>query len=474
MRIGQTSFVTFVSKFVASGAGFVGTIVFARLLGADVLGRYYLLLSMVAWLALAGTLGFESAITKRLSEGEDRGAYKVAGGVCIAALTGTIVVALVLGEGIVQQLFDVQRIDFLILLLVVGVTGYYVDAMLQGIHLVHVYSGLRPVRQIVRTVVQVGGILLSFGLVALVYGYAAGAVVIILISLYVVGGPYRIPTLEHFRSLYEYARFAWLGRIEGKTFNQADILILGVFVSDSFVGVYGITWNLANFLIIFSNAISSALFPELSKLSEQESFQQVSSLVEDSFAYAGLFTIPGLVGGALLSERLLRIYGSEFVDGSEVLWLLIVAVLVYGYQRQIVNALSGIDRPDESFTVNSVLVVSNLALNVVLIQMYGIVGAAVASAGSVVLSCTVGFVVLDRHVDVVVPVYRIGAQVVAALGMGLVVVGAETAAEPIFPIVNNTTTTALLVVLGAGVYFALLWGLSADFRGIVRRNTPVL
>jgi O-antigen/teichoic acid export membrane protein len=473
MRIGQTSFITFVSNFISSGAGFVGTIIFARLLGADILGQYYLLLSIVAWLALAGTLGFESAITKRLSEGEDRGAYKVAGGLCIAALTAMIVLALLLGEDVVQQLFGVRRIDFLILLLIVGVIGSYVDAILQGVHLVHIYAGLRPVRRVVRTLVQVGGILLSFGLVALVFGYAAGGVVIILIGLYVVGGPYSLPTREHFQSLYDYARFAWLGGMESKTFNQADILILGVFVSDSLVGVYGITWNLANFLIIFSNAIRSSLFPELSKLSADKSLAQVSSLLEDSLAYTGLFTIPGLVGGALLSDRLLGVYGPEFVDGSEVLWLLIGAVLVYGYQRQIINVLNAIDRPDESFKINSILILSNLVLNFVLIREYGIFGAAGATMTSVLLSFSVGYVLLNKHIDVTVPVDRIGVQIAAALGMGLVIVSMEHLVEPILSTTNNAITTTMLVILGAAVYFALLWGLSADFRRVVRENVPV-
>jgi O-antigen/teichoic acid export membrane protein len=473
MRTGQTSFITFVSNFVSSGAGFVGTIVFARLLGADILGQYYFLLSIVAWLALAATLGFDSAVTKRLSEGVDRGAYKVAGGLCIVALTATIVLLLTLGEDIVRQLFGVQRISFLILLLIVGVVGSYVDAILQGVHLVHVYAGLRPVRRIIRTLVQVGGILLSFGLVALVYGYATGGVVIILIGLYIVGGPFHLPTRKHFQSLFDYARFAWLGRIEGKTFDQADILILGVFVSNSFVGVYGITWSLANFLIIFSNAISSSLFPELSKLSADESLVRVASLLEDSLAYAGLFTIPGIVGGALLSERLLRVYGPEFADGSKVLWLLIGAVLIYGYQRQIVNVLSAIDRPDESFKINSVLILSNLVLNFFLIREYGIFGAASATILSVLLSFIVGYVMLSRHVDITVPIDRIGTQIAAALGMGLIVVAVEILAKPVFSHINNTVTTATLVILGAAVYFTFLWGLSSDFRRIVRENIPV-
>jgi O-antigen/teichoic acid export membrane protein len=199
----------------------------------------------------------------------------------------------------------------------------------------------------------------------------------------------------------------------------------------------------------------------------------VSSLLEDSLAYAGLFTIPGLVGGALLSERLLRVYGPEFVDGSEVLWLLIGAVLIYGYQRQIVNVLSAIDRPDESFKINSVLILSNLVLNFFLIREYGIFGAASATILSVLLSFIVGYVMLSRHVDITVPIDRIGTQIAAALGMGLIVVAVEVLAKPVFSPINNTVTTATLVILGAAAYFTFLWGLSSDFRRIVRENVPV-
>ncbi|WP_340101524.1 polysaccharide biosynthesis C-terminal domain-containing protein [Salinibaculum salinum] len=474
MRIGQTSFITFISKFVSSIAGFVATILFARLLGAEVLGTYYLLLSIVAWLALVGTLGFESAITKRLSEGTDRGAYKIAGGLCIATLTSIIVVVLILGEGFVVRLFSVQNIDYVVLLLLVGVAGTYVDSVLQGYHLVHIYAILRPIRRVIRTILQVSGVLLSLGLLALVGGYAAGGIIVVLIGLFIIGGPYTLPGRHHFHSLFDYAKYAWMGRLEGKTFNQADILILGIFVPDSLVGIYGITWSLANFLVIFSNAISSALFPELSKLSSEDEYTQVASLVSDSMAYAGLFTIPGVVGGGLLSESLLRVYGPEFVEGARVLTILIVAVLFYGYQRQTVNALSGIDRPDEAFTVNSVLIGSNVVLNIVLIANFGIIGAAVATATSAVISLVTGYIILRRHVIISLPIRRIGTQIIAATGMGVVVIVVEEIIKTILPPTDVIVPTGLIVGVGAVSYFSFLWILSAEFREVVIENAPLI
>jgi len=472
MRVGQTSAVTFASKLLSSAAGFAATIYFARILGAGVLGSYYLLLSVVAWLALAGTMGFDNAITKRISEGEAPGAYKTAGAACLAVLTALLVVALLVARGPVERTLDVGSVLFVTLLLVVGVAGNYADALLKGVHLVHVFSMLKPVRRVVRTALQVGGVLLGSGLAALVYGYAVGGVVVVLIGLYVVGGPYRRPTRRHVGRLVDYAKYAWLGRLKGKTFNQADVLVLGLFVPTSLVGVYGITWNLASFLILFSNAITSALFPELSKLSAEDRFEPVRSLVEDSLAYAGLFTIPGLVGGLLLSERLLRVYGSEFVRGREVLWLLIAAVLVYGYQKQFVNALGGIDHPDEAFRVNAVLIVSNVCLNLVLVYAFGMIGAAVATATSVGLSAAVGYRLTRRHVAFALPVGRVLTQAAAAVGMGAAILAAEAAFAAAGPALPNVAVVGLLVPGGAAVYFVLLWGLSSDFRLAVRRNLP--
>ncbi|KOX92730.1 polysaccharide biosynthesis protein [Haloarcula rubripromontorii] len=472
MRIGQTSFISFVSKGLSSAAGFIATILFARLLGAEILGKYYLLLSIVAWLSLLGSIGIGSAITKRVSEGTDTGEYKLAGGLTIAVIGGIIIVGLLLFQEIITSNFEVDRIGFVIILLAVGLLGSYVDAMLNGAHMVHVAAVLKVARRIARTVLQVGGVLLSFGLTALVMGYALGGLVLVVAGLYVLGGPYHLPQKEHFERLVDYAKYAWMGRLEGKTFQQADVIILGLFVPSSLVGVYGITWNIANFLIIFSTSISGALFPELSKLSADDRDQQIASLIEDALSYTGLVTIPGLVGGLLLSDRILRIYGDEFVQGAGVLGLLILSVLFYGYQKQFTNALGGIDQPKAAFKVNGVLIASNMALNAVLVYSIGMTGAALASATSSLLSLISGYYILCRHIDFSVPVAEISRQIGATVAMGaLVTVLSGALAQANEPLPNEIATTALLI-LGAATYFAVLVSISSQFRTVVLDNVP--
>jgi O-antigen/teichoic acid export membrane protein len=470
MRIGQTSFITFVSKLVSSVVGFAATLYFANILGPGILGNYYLLLSVVSWLSLLGTMGVGNAITKRISEGESPGAYRVAGGVMLLSLMTVIVLGLFVFQDYIEQYLSLESIEFVVLLLIVGLFSSYVSAMLQGSHLVHVDSVLRPIRNLSRAGLQIVGVFLGFGLIALVYGYAAGSVVLIGIGLYVLGGPYERPSKRHFSSLIDYAKYAWMGKLEGRTFYQADILLLGVFVSTGVVGVYGIAWSLASFLIVFSTSITSAVFPRMSKLSSEENFEQVAVLAEDSLSYAGLITIPGLVGGVLLDDRILRLYGEGFGRGTEVLGLLIGAVLFYGYKGQFTTLLRGIDQPRDALKVNSVLIGSNIVLNVVLISQFGMIGAAVASISSTFLGALTGYSITQRYIPVNVPARLISKQIVAAVGMGGVVLVLEQGVGRLAYQPPNWVLTGTLILLGACVYFGSLFVISWEFRATVSEN----
>lgn len=472
MRIGQTSFVTFVSQALSSAAGFVATIYFARVLGDEVLGVYFFLLAVVSWLTLLGTMGVGSAITKRMSEGENVAEYKAGGGLLIFGFAVVISATLLAFQPQVSAVLDLEAVEYVVVLLVVSLAGSYVDAMLQGQHLVHVYAMLRPVRRIVRTVLQIGAVLLGWQLAGLVFGYVVGGVFVVVIGFVFVDRNYRLPSRRHVERLVEYAQYSWMARMEGKTFNQADVLLLGFLVPSGAVGVYGVTWNIAAFLLLFSTAISRAIFPEISKLTEQDEDGMVASIVEDSIAFAGLFTIPGLVGGVLLAEEILAAYGGEFVRGGQVLGLLILSVLFYGYQKQFVNTLGGIDRPDEAFKINLFLIGSNVVLNLVLIYFYGMVGAAVATAASTVMSTIWGIHRLQRHVDVSIPLGEIGRQIAAAVGMGVLLLAAEPLATASVLAQYPLALAGALVAVGAIAYFVLLALVSSAFRTIVRNNLP--
>ena len=281
-----------------------------------------------------------------------------------------------------------------------------------------------------------------------------------------------IPERQHVVSLFEYGKYAWLGGLRKKFFRSADILVLGFFVSAGLTGIYAVSYTLAKFLDIFGSAIYTTLFPEISKLSAEGDDSMVSKLTNDALSFGGLFLIPGIVGGTLLGDRLMRIYGDGFEAGAPILSILLVGILAYTYNKQLLNTLNAIDRPDLAFRANAVFIGTNLILNVALVYTIGWVGAAIATATSATIGLVLGFYYTRQQVGFQVPVGEISRQWIAALLMGGAVYLARIAGETHPISTHNSVFVVLLVGFGAVVYFGILLVLSKRLRTTIDRNLP--
>lgn len=480
MKLGQTSIVVFLSKLLGSALGFLATLYFARELGAEVLGVYALVLTVVGWLALVGQLGIGKAAEKRISEGEDRGKFFVATVLLVGLLGVVLTIGVVLSQPILESYiseFDayvaISVVWFVIGLLFVLFFYKIVIRTLRGQQMVHIAGLLDPVKVGSQSLIQIGLVMMGYGLLGMLVGYIIGGIFIGVIGLFWITIRPTLPKKRHFQSLFDYAKFSWLGGFKSKTFNEVDILLLGVFVPSALVGVYSVTWTISKFLDLFGTAVRETMFPEISQSSAQKSSQAAAGMIEDALAYTGLIAIPGLIGGVILGERLLRLYGEEFVEGVSVLGLLILAVLIYSYQKQLMNGLNGLNRPDLAFRINAVFVTLNATLNLGLIYLYGIEGAAVATALSAAVALVLSYYMLSQLISFSFPAPELARQWVAAIVMGGIVFGSLEVIETIGVINHNATIVVGLVVLGSGTYFLTLLTISREFRDTVNRNLPV-
>lgn len=472
VRIGQTSLITFVSRVVASAIGFVGTIYFARELGASVLGVYSLVLAVVGWLSIGGG-GITNAMQKRISEGEDRAGFFTAGVATVGGLFLVVSTLIYLLRGPFDAYLGAEVAGFVVLVLAATLLLEVTNATLVGQRLVHVKGLLIPVRMSSRTFVQAGAVSVGFGLVGLLGGYTVGYVAVSAIGLWLAAPSLKRPARRHFASIGSFAQYSWLGSVRSRVFGWVDVLVLGAFVSSELVGVYSVSWTIGTFFLTFSGSINDAIFPEISRLSTEEGVQRVGPIVRDATAFAGLFVIPGFVGAVLLGPRILRIYGSEFVQGTAVLSILVASCLLQSYYQQLSATLGAIDRPEDTFRINAAFIVANVVANVGLVYTFGWVGAAAATVLSAAIGTALSYYYLRRAVEFTVPATEIGRQWLAALVMaGVVYAGLRT--ESTYRLLgHNLATVLVLVGLGAAVYFVALLAISAKFRRTIRNNLPV-
>lgn len=480
VRLGQTSFIYFLSRIITSALGFLSTLYFARELGANVLGTYFLIIAVIAWIKLVGEVGVGGALTKRLSEGREQVPYLIAGIAVMALLTAIVLIGIYAFGPQVRAYTEQQRSpDYIAALLIAAISYSYTGAALKGGKLVHVWAAITAVRSVSRVLVQIGAVAIGLGLAGLAAGWVAGTVIaasigaiVLLQSLNNEIKRSNLPRRSHLIGLFSYAKYSWLGSVSTQSFRWVDIIVLGALVQPSLVGIYSIAWNIATVLRMFGTSIRTSMFPEMSELAAKDGSEQVGRLLEDSLSFSGVILFPGLVGGVLLRERILRLYGAEFVAGSTVLILLILSSLVYDYQLQFTNTLNAIDRPDLSFRSNAAFILINILLNIILIYLFGWLGAAVATLLSGVFVLGMSFHYLYRLVPFDPPLTEISRQIISSILMGIFIYIVLRAELSLNIINHNATTVVILVIFGAGIYFFIYTILSSRFRSVVRENFP--
>lgn len=462
LRLGQTAASHFLSQVARSLAGFVATLVVARILGAEGLGIYALGLSIVVWLDIPHS-GFREALAKRLSEGHEREQYFTAG-VLLNLLSVLVPMLLVFlfRDSVNAYVGSSVSLLLVAILFANGLFGTFRYALSGQKKVAHA-GWVQFTNQVLRTIIQVGLLLLGFAVVGLFVGYAIAAVLGALLAMVFLNTGVSVPADRHFRDLCAYAKHGWSSGFKGNTFNWMDTVVLGFFVSSSLIGIYEVAWSLASFLVLVSNSVSQTLFPEISDISTESDTDRIHHYLNEALVFTGVFLIPGLFGAVAIGVDLLRIYNAEFTRGGTVLLLLIVARTLDAYATQHVSVIKALDRPDIALRIDLLFVGTNMILNIVLVYLYGWYGAAIATLASGGVSLLLGYYSLTGLIGAPdVPTTEISKEIFAG-GIMFVVVTALYRVSP-----SEIPVTLLLVATGAGVYVGVLLSISPRIRNKVR------
>jgi O-antigen/teichoic acid export membrane protein len=468
MRLGKTAVSHFVSQVAVTLSGFVATWVIAYVLGADGLGQYSIVVALgFFWLVIPAN-AVAMAVRKRMSENEAPADF-LGGGLLLNAGLAVTLAALVLvaGEalgGIVSRdrEFMIVLIEYdaeIAAMLVAAVAYRTARALLQGQKRVAATGWLNTSERVLRTVFQVAVLLVGLGVAWISFAHAGSLALVALAAIFLSRYRPTLPSLDQIRSLLEYAKYAWMGALRGRVFGWLDTIVLSFFVGASLIGIYEAAWGIASMLAIASGSIRQTLFPEVSDLSTDAGYDRIRHYLNEALAFSGIFVIPGLLGAAVLGERVLQFYRPEFGRGAGILLILITAYLADVFASQFMSVINGINRPDTAFRVNMAFIGLNLVLNVVLIWAIGWYGAAIATAVSSAMRTGVSYWALQSILgEVTIPFGELARQAAAAVVMAGTV-------YPVIPMVpGGRIGTVLLAGFGAVVYSVVLLAIAPRIR----------
>ncbi|MBI1750595.1 MAG: oligosaccharide flippase family protein [Acidobacteria bacterium] len=223
-----------------------------------------------------------------------------------------------------------------------------------------------------------------------------------------------------------------------------DAVLLGFLAGVTSVGWYSAAYKPVTVALAMPLTYFAGLFPALSS-AYAENKEDFRGIVSRSLRLATSFSVPLGVGGAMLAEPIiLLLFGPAYAPSVPVLRILAWSVVLVILRGTFHQALNAANRSAVDLRCAMVSAGLNVALNIVLIPHYGMIGAAAATLAAEIVWVTL---VTNRLNHYVIQVNLLPYLWRPALA-GAAMAACLWLAEPVFWMAR--------AALGVGVYFGVL------------------
>lgn len=179
--------------------------------------------------------------------------------------------------------------------------------------------------------------------------------------------------------------------------SKIGIIILSKLSGDAAVGIYGAANGLIDKLMIIPDGICTALFPALAVL-YIKSQNEAEQLFKKVLKYSIIIGLPITIVTFILSDAIIKlIYGEMYLKAGIVLKLLAIYFFISFMNGLCSWTLGAIHQEKKVALITSSLTILLIALNWLLIHLYGEVGLAASSVLIAVISLIVFAYLILKH-----------------------------------------------------------------------------
>jgi O-antigen/teichoic acid export membrane protein len=182
--------------------------------------------------------------------------------------------------------------------------------------------------------------------------------------------------------------FSWPLALTGFTYlfvTKTDKLMLGHFLSSKDVGIYMPAVVIASLLDFVNNAFKYRFLPTVSEYFSKNDMIGLEPLYKSTSRWSFMVVYPIFLLILVFPKELLTLlYGGEYAGGYMALIVLALGIAVNDFSGTSANILVAGGRTRLNLLCEVIAAVTNIVLNVLLIPIFGIIGAAIATAMSYV------------------------------------------------------------------------------------------
>jgi O-antigen/teichoic acid export membrane protein len=462
--------VTAIAMFASKALTYLYRITIARFVGPDAYGQLSIALMVVGLGGTIGLLAFHKGLRKFIPEfriQEDKGKIKgaVLSSLYIAApLSLAITLITFFGaEFIAVNIFEIpELIPVLKIMSVVPFFGtlasIFLDTTVGFNKIIYRAGTFKILENLIQLLITASLVIIGFGVVGAAWGYIAGTITSAILGFYFMEkkvGPIIFSDTEakyQHKKLLKYSYPLLLSGMIGTILSWADTALLGYYMTDFDVGLYNAALPTAMLILLPHQAIGSLAISSFSELKEKNEKSMEESLQTATYWVFSL-VFPTFLIMLLFSEQVLTLlFGSQYTQASLALSILAIGYLFDSSVGRVGSFLESKGYTNYLMYNNVAALLLNIILNVILIPIYGIIGAAIATASTTILANLLALIESWRKENVItIPVEKLGKIGIVGIAPLLLVISLD---KLLF------TNTPFWFIFPAGGLYYLMYGLT--------------
>lgn len=392
--ISQGAALFILGKAVNDGLRVVINAILTNAIGATLYGIYAYGNVIKSFFVLTGRLGSDKAILKFIpqEDGESRRRYfGLAVITTIAVSTGLgfllYISAPVITDLTVQNPLLTEVLQVISFVIPIAALTKTITSVFKALELLQ-YQIL--VSRVASPIVKLLGVLvalfLGYSLVGITAALVVAALVVLLVGLLILRARVSLhPSFnlskDEVRNFYDFSVPLTFNETGSFLNRNVDVLMVGILLSGSVVGIYNVSLMLTTALAIPLGAFGQLFPPVASRLYSEEKVGELEALYTRVTRW--VFTLALFPAAALLifAQEVLSMFGPSFTTGVPILTLFVIGQLTNAAVGPSGYVLMMTGHQKLTMLNQWVLGTSNIVLNYVFITQFGSIGAALATGG---------------------------------------------------------------------------------------------
>ncbi|MCK4257053.1 flippase [candidate division WOR-3 bacterium] len=400
----------FISSIVVVISGLVLNVIVGNVFGPEGLGLFSLMLSIYVISSVILTIGIPSAVTKFTAEYRDKDS-KI-NSIFTTAFISSIILGLIATlllffvSPLLSRLFDMSELTPLIRMvsfaLIFFVPNKVLFSLLNGLRKMRLYA-LCEIGRYLMLIVFALVISLKFtNLEVFVISFIITEFLLFPLLLYLALRSFHFDFSkkgENVKRLLRFGSQVLFGGTIGQLNSRIDLLLIGFFMVDKDVGIYAIAAMFARGLLIIPQAVQKVAYPTISSHFAKNQIFMVKNLINTLLKYhLILISLFGFIIVFFFDNIVKILYPGEaqFLLSFNSFYILLFGIIFFGSTGILGVSYKSAGKPYLGLVRQLFMLVSNIILNIILIPIYGILGAAIATTISFIIHSIVGFILTAK------------------------------------------------------------------------------